>query len=262
MSTDKPKLQCTKDYNLFEPHPFNRPLHEDKKLLRSMREHGWMPSSPAQCIRNGNGKLKVVRGHHRLDYAKQLGLPVYYVIDESCTAIFELENPKSTWTYRDYIAARAQSGDPDMAYVSTFMSVHNLPVGSALALLGNENDRGRGKSNKSHLVKTGGFKVTSIEHAEKVVAITDLCRDLGMKWATYATFVAAVSMAVRVPEFDGELFRQRLHQYPAMMNKRSTADEYLEEIEALYNYRTRKPLPLVFTAKQLSSERSASKKQN
>lgn len=259
MSTDKPKLQCTKDYNLFEPHPFNRPLHEDKNLLRSMQEHGWMPSSPAQCIRNGNGKLKVVRGHHRLDYAKRFGLPVYYVIDESCTEIFELENPKSTWTYRDYIAARAQSGDPDMAFVQSFMNVHHLPVTAALALLGNESV---GSQNKVHLVKTGGFKVTSLEHAESVVAITDLCRDLGMKWATYQTFVAAVSMVVRVPEFDGEMFMQRLRQYPSMMNKRSTADEYLEEIEALYNYRTRKPVPLAFNARKITTERNPARKRH
>ncbi|MCR4331556.1 MAG: hypothetical protein NUV34_02445, partial [Sulfuricaulis sp.] len=88
---EKPKLQCTHKYDLFEMHELNRPLHDDPRLLASMQKTGFMPSSPIQCVRNGNGTLKVVRGHHRLTYAKRLGLPVWFVVDDTKTDLFDLE---------------------------------------------------------------------------------------------------------------------------------------------------------------------------
>lgn len=69
---EKPRLQCTHDYTIFESHELNRPLREKPNLMASMARAGFMPSSPIQCQRNGSAKLKVIRGHHRLDYAKRL----------------------------------------------------------------------------------------------------------------------------------------------------------------------------------------------
>ena len=87
---EAPKLKVTRDYDFFEMHNLNRPLHDDPLLLASMKKYGFMPSQPLQCVRNGGTKLKVIRGHHRLNYAKQLGLPVWYIVDDSNTDIFEL----------------------------------------------------------------------------------------------------------------------------------------------------------------------------
>ena len=95
---EKPCLKVTKNYDLFELHPFNRDLHKDALLKTSMKENGFMPSSPIHCVRNGNGKLKIIRGHHRFANAKELGLPVWYVIDESNVDLFLLEgSSRSRW---------------------------------------------------------------------------------------------------------------------------------------------------------------------
>lgn len=109
----KPELKCTRDYSLFALHEFNRPLHDDPVLFASMKEHGWMPSSPAQVVPNGDGKLKVVRGHHRLDIAKRLKLAVWYVIDETIADPWELEGScRSAWSGEDFAIARAAAGNP------------------------------------------------------------------------------------------------------------------------------------------------------
>lgn len=99
MRTDKPQLKVTKDYALFKAHELNRPLSEKPILLESMKAHGFMPSSPLQVEKDRDGRLKVIRGHHRLMYAKRLGLPVWYVIDDSNTDIFDLEGAPSTWFF-------------------------------------------------------------------------------------------------------------------------------------------------------------------
>jgi ParB-like chromosome segregation protein Spo0J len=93
-----PKLQTTKDYDLFDLNEFNRPLHKDRSLENSMKEYGFMPSSPLQVAKNPNGKLKIIKGHHRFSIARKLGLNIWYVVDGSCTDIFYLEG--RTITYR------------------------------------------------------------------------------------------------------------------------------------------------------------------
>lgn len=253
---EKPKLQCTRDYGIFEMHELNRDLRDRPKLLASMKEHGFMPSSPIQCVRNGRGTLKVVRGHHRLDYAERLKLPVWYVVDESNTNIFDLEGDSGVrWNIRDFLDARAKAGDENCAKVLAFQKKHQLTQGAAISLLGGE---AVGSDNKTAAVKRGTFRVCSdLKHAETVASVTDLCRSVGIAFATQASFVAAVSLAVRVPECDVKILKHRITQWGgSQINKRATVQEYLSEIEGLYNHAARGTrLPLAFRAREVARSR-------
>ncbi len=250
------RLERTEDYELFDMHEFNRPIHEDKVLLESMQIHGFMPSSPVQCVRNGGSKLKVIRGHHRIDYAKRLGLPVYYVVDETNTDIFNLEGGKQNWTIPDFANARALAGDEDIEKLLYFQKRHHLPIGAAASLVGGES---AGSYNKKRLIKTGTFKVGDLKHANAVVRITDTCREYNVSFATASAFISAISLSLRIPEFDSEHFLQRIRLYNANFRKRGTVDEYLEEIESLYNYGAKnKRFPLSFRAREISRERAKS----
>ena len=254
LKTMNAKLECTTNYGLFEMHEFNRPLHEDPVLLESMREHGFMPSSPIQCKPNGNGTLKVIRGHHRLHYAKRLKLPVYYVIDTTNTDLLDLEGTvRQQWNGQDFAVARSRAGDKDCAELLEFQKKHNLTLGAAADLAGGQT---AGSQNKLRQVKSGTFKIGDMKHANQVVAITDLCREVGIVFATATAFVKAISMSLRIPEFDAKLFCHRIRLHAPRLNKRSRVDEYLDEIEALYNYGTRSNrLPVRFRAEELSKER-------
>lgn len=252
--SEKPKLHCTKDYTVFESHDHNRPLHEDPVLMASMGKVGFMPSSPIQCVRNGSGKLKVVRGHHRLDYAKRLKLPVWYVIDDSKVDIFDLEGGRQKWSAEDFMIGRAYSGNEDCAKLVDFKKQHHLTTGAAASLLGGQS---AGSGNHVIAIKNGTFRVAKdLTHAMTVVGITDWCRTCGIEFATSSAFVSAVSACARVPEFDAELFKHRVKLNGAQMRRRSTRDDYLEEIDALYNYAAKgKRVPLEFRAKEVGRER-------
>lgn len=250
---DKPQLRVTRDYAMFEGHEFNRPLHENDDLMESMRKYGFMSSSPLQVVRVG-GKLKIIRGHHRFDCAKRLGLQVWYVIDDSNTDIFALEGRSQTWSINDFVHARARAGDPHCAAIIEFQQAHGLTLGAAVSLIGGESP---GSDNKIRGVKTGLFRATTdMSHASVVVRITDYCRAAGIKFATSSAFVAAVSRVVRVPDFDANVLLRRVSANPGLMAKRGTISEYLDEIETLYNYGGKgKRLPLAFTAKTISAQR-------
>lgn len=253
---EKPKLQCTREYGTFEMHEHNRPIHEDARLLDSMQRYGFMPSSPIQCRRNGNGKLLVIRGHHRLDIAKRLKLPVWYVIDDTNTDLFSLEAVHQAWSVNDFTHARASAGDASCAKVLAFREQHGITLGAAISLVAGES---AGSNNAVKGIKTGTFKAAAdSSHAIAVVAITDHLRDLKIAFATSSAFVQAVSAALRVPEFNADRFKHRASLYPGLMTKRSTVVECLNEIEALYNYGAKdKRLPLAFRAREVGRERQA-----
>lgn len=251
---DKPQLRMTRDYALFELHECNRPLHDNTSLLESMRKNGFMPSSPIQCIRNGDGKLKVVRGHNRLECAKRLKLPVWYVIDGTNTDIFDLEgDSKAIWSLADFAIARAKAGDMHCMKMLAFRKKHGLTLGAAVSLVGGESPN---SGNKSKLVKLGTFRVGDMKLADKVVRITDACREQKVSFATSTGFVRAISMAIQLPEFDSDRFIHAVTINGAKMQKRTSVSEYLTEIEGLYNYGAKsKRFSLAFLATEASRKR-------
>lgn len=251
-----PKLQVTKDYSLFELHDFNRPFHKDRSLENSMGEHGFMPSSPLQVIKNSNGKLKIIKGHHRFEIAKKLGLNIWYIIDNSNTDIFDLEGGQSKWSILDFAQARAIAGDENCIKLLDFWKKHKLPLGAAASLVGGQS---AGSGNKKTEIKTGSFEVGDLKHANQVVRVTDRCRELNLPFATKSAFVIAVSNALRIPEFDIDLFIHRIDQNGSQMRKRSTVKECLDEIEAIYNYGVHKNrISVAFRAKDVGKERQRS----
>lgn len=254
---ESPRLRVTKDYDIFEMHELNREIRESPILLASMKAHGFMHSSPIQCITNGNGKLKVIRGHTRLHYAKRLKLPVWYVIDDTNTDIYDLEADSGVrWTLRDFLVSRARAGDVACKQVLAFQEKHHLTQGVAISLMGGES---AGSQNRQEAVKRGVFKMAAdLSHAKAVVDVTDHFRANGVLFATRSSFVAAVSMLLRVPEFDPKVLKHRLAQAPALIQQRTNTEGYLDELEALYNYGAKRSrLPLKFRAQEISRERQA-----
>ena len=250
----KAKLECTRNYDLFEMHELNRPLHDNPVLLASMKTHGFMPSSPIQCARGGGDTLRVIRGHHRLDYAKRLGLPVYYVVDDSNCDIFDLEaGTGQSWSVSDFALARAKAGDWHCQALIAFRDKHGLTLGAAASLMGGHS---AASNNKIRDIKTGKFRVGDTTHAGQVVSITDLCRKLGMEFATSTAFVHAVSMALRVPEFDAATFRHRIEVHPSGIRRQARTEDYLDEIDTVYNYGAReKRIPLKYRAREIGRQR-------
>lgn len=97
----QPKLESTTDYSRFEIQGDHRDFHESRTLLASMQKHGFWPSSAIHCMRASNGKLTVIRGRRRLHYARELGLPVWYIVDDTNTTFVERECCREGWSRRD-----------------------------------------------------------------------------------------------------------------------------------------------------------------
>jgi hypothetical protein len=250
----RPKLESTIEYDVFELHELNRELHDSPVLEESMRKHGFRPSCPIHVTRNGGGKLKVKRGHNRLAVAKKLGLPVWYIIDDDDIDIYEWEgDTRHLWSMRDFAVSYLRGGSVDYEKLIDFQKKHGFTFAIAASLVGGES---AGSHNKVRQVKSGSFKCGDMTHANKVVRVTDFCREMQVAFATRSGFVTALSMAMRIPEFDVEKFISKIRLYPKMINPRTSSAEYLIEIESLYNYGAKgKRLPVAIRASEVMRER-------
>jgi hypothetical protein len=250
-----PQIMQTYDYDMFDMHGYNRRIHKNDPVEESMRRVGFMPSSAIQCVKNGGGKLKIIRGHHRFTIAKKLGLPIYYIIDESNTDIFELEGASTgAWNSEDFAYARCQAGDKDIQYLMKFKDDHKLTLGAAASLVYGQS---AGSGNALKEIKSGRFRIGDMAHAKQVVRITDMLRSMNVEFATSTAFVGALSAALRIPELDYDKMMHQASTRSYNMNKRGTVKEYLQEIEALYNYGARdKRLAVAFRAVEVGRTRS------
>jgi len=254
---EKPKLQFTRDLSIFEMHELNRDIGEHPALEESMTAHKFMPSSPIQCVRNGRGKLKVIRGHHRLHYARRLGIGVWYVIDETVTDLFELEGDSSSrWTLSDFVHARAKAKNEDYVRLLDFQKRHGIGLGAAVSLMAGES---AGSLNAVPKAKRGTFRVSrDLSHANLIGELVDFCRATGASCAGETSFVNALSAVARVPEFEPLIFKKRVARMPSLLAKQATGKNYLTMIDEVYNYGAKgKGVPLAFRAVEVGRERRA-----
>ncbi len=253
---EKPKLQVTRDYDRFEMHELQREIKADPLLEESMKTHGFMPSGAIHCVRGKGEKLRIIRGHHRLHYAKRLGLAVWYIVDESNTDMRALEaSSHGRWSLLDFLYSRAHGGDKACQSVIDFSAKHGISKGISISLLGGET---AGSGNHYDDVKGGTYRLADdLSHARAVAGIVDHCRACGIESASRSAFVQAVSKMLRVPEFEAELFKHRLSKNPSLLTLQATAEGYLAAIEDVYNYGAKVRVPLKFRAEEVGRQRKA-----
>ena len=252
-------MKSTKNYDLFEMHEFNRSLHDNAILEESMRKHGFMPSCAIHCVKTTGGKMKVIRGHHRLHYAKRIGLPVWYILDDTQTDLFDLEGSSTgVWSLSDFTEARAKAGDKGAQKILEFHKETGIDLMTSCSLVGGES---AGSHNKHHQIKQGVFKIGNMQHAYEVARVVNHCKALHVPFATSRAFVGAVSMALRCEQCDINILIHRMDQAAGIMMKRATRADYLDELESVYNRGARgNQIPLAHLAKEACRQRSAAAK--
>jgi len=101
-------------------------------------------------------------------------------------------------------------------------------------------------------IKSGAFAVVNAQFAEAtaqaIVAIAEHFRE-----ARSFCFVGAVSRCVRVREFKLDHLIRKITKFPGLLKPCARIDQYLEDIEMLYNYADKKDqIPLKFLANKMS----------
>lgn len=258
----------TKNYDLFDVYEVNRDVKRTsksfKRLLESIKTHGFISAYPLHCIANGSGKLKIKAGHNRFEAARTLGMPIKYVVSDDDASVHSLEIAgPGKWNLKDFLVSYCKKGLKNYLYLQEYIDRTGIGVTDAASMFygnaaGSHNFNTYGKFSK------GWFEIKNFDHPKIVGDIVVFLNSLGIKWANNGLFVKALSRTVFVKEFDPFIFKEKAKQYPFLLTKQRNIDNYAKMIETVYNYKTPKSqrLNISFLADQKATERGTLNKPN
>lgn len=252
-----PKIQATRNYEMFNPNPlFQRKYNPNRvKLLeRSMTRDGYWKAEPISVFRK-NSKLYINTGHHRLDAAKAAGVAIYYIVEEEWPAERMVSEgaveTQASWSGMDAAKAYAMAGISDYDELLRFAR-SGIPVNMAASMLMGE---AAGSGNAAQLVKEGRFRVKITAHIVRVIGLIQQTEQSNPEVKSRA-FIAALSSCLFVREFDAEKLESKLKKHPRALEKRSTKDQMLDQIEELYNFHSRDKVNIAFLARESAKSRN------
>jgi hypothetical protein len=256
MNTTIPKIQASKDYALFHPNPkFQRKFNRKRvrQLSLSMKSDGYWKAEPVSVFRKG-GKLFINSGHHRIEASKLAGVAVHYIIEDEWPVHRMVREGavvnQQSWTPAEAASAYAEAGMKDYITLLYYIAV-GIPIKEAASMLYGES---AASGNVGKYVKDGTFKVHDIKHIKQVVAIRDDVVNSNPEAASRA-FIAAISTLLALPDFNPRQLVSRMTTNPGLLEKRSTRDQMLDQIEEIYNFRSKEKTNLAFAAKEASRNR-------
>lgn len=224
------RIQQTKNYAQFDVSPLNRNLHNRKSLKQSMRKNGFIPSCAIHVKKRDDGKLEIVRGHHRFETARELKLPVYYIIDNDHTDIFDLEcSGNQKWSAVDFAVARSNDGNADCGELLEISKKYKAPVGTVARLLSCK------ETTVIKLLREGKFEIDPSNRAEDVLTAVTVAKDLRYPQASHTYFIRALHFCAQVPGFNLKRFIANMQAHPEKLVLVSNLDQCFSMIEDIHN---------------------------
>lgn len=181
----------TTDYDQFKQISSNREVNMKhvRELAADIQVINLLDVSPIIC----NERMEIIDGQHRLEAAKLLGLPIFYLIKKELTDdhIGHLNRNQKNWSVLDYITFYTLKKRPGFDVLSRFMRKHDLEWSIALMLLSGSQTTARKN------VIAGTVNVSELDQAERVMGWV---REL----VPYGTFVRGSKFITALQAMDTE----------------------------------------------------------
>ena len=232
-STDAMTLQVlkTKDYSKFKVVDGNRNLNimHLNRLMQSMAEDYLI--SPIII----NEEHQVIDGQHRLECAKQLGLPVYYIVCKGygLGEIQRFNANSKNWTADDFMNGYIKLGKKEYEYYKAFKDRYGFAHGEVLTMLVGGRDIDTVKQ-----FQAGKLKIKKYNEACEMAEKIKKCEPYYEGWKR-RSFIGALLQVMKNPQFDIEEFVEKLKYQRSKMYDCGRVEQYVEVIEEIYNFKRR-----------------------
>jgi hypothetical protein len=259
MAMGSNKLAKTSNYAMFSIDDENRPLQlngaKRSELRRSMQKYGFLKAYPILCVQR-SGKLWVKDGQHRLAIAQELGLAVWYVIEDQDIDIAALNNTQCTWKASDYLGRYAAQGNTDYIELQEFRDRHRLTISLCIGLLGDQAE----ERNLHEKFKSGKFKVKSRKTADRIATLYTRIGEHNRRVKSRFLMGALFAMC-QIDGLDDERLLHGVERCPELLVSYGSREGYLDMLERLYNYGRRTKYPLKIEAENAIRRRNPANRQ-
>lgn len=258
-------LECTDNYRVFRTHVNNRDVNTNSKkfkdLKASMRKNGFLPFFPLWCKEDGAGMLTIQIGHHRFYAAKELGIPVYFIVCNFDFEIWQECETVKTWTLKDHVVNNIRAGhdlSPEYVEMNKFAERVGLPISICISIFSGETST---TSNKNMQVKRCKWKIApdGRVRASIIEGMLVVLKQINSSVATNPNFVACLLKCLMVPEFDPCRFVKKVKSHAGFFDKKVSQKDYLHMIDEIYNRcsRTEDKIPLQHLAEKIAAQRKS-----
>lgn len=228
----------TTDYSQFKQIFGNRELNPTnlKLIMRSILEMDLLAQNPIQV----NENMEIVDGQHRLEVAKRLSVPVYYVIIEggNLRDVIRLNAARRLWANKDYLMSYIKLGNQQYVALKEFMEEYQVRLSIAIHLLmgikmsqGGHSELGR----PMDIFRKGEFKVRELTYAQDVannlLVLAERSLDDCWKERGFVNAFQILSEKVSFREFLKQVEKSKM-----VFNHRKNAKGYLQLFEEIVNF--------------------------
>ena len=239
---------ATKDYDQFSFREENRSIIEShvKSLMFRIEMKNMLHLNPIIV----NQDMEVVEGQHRLEAAKRLQVPIYYVIDDSFkpSDIITLNTGRKNWSTEDYLNFYVAQGYEEYQKLQDFMKEFKITKVRHAMLW-------QGKNARNYLeFKNGQYKFEITPDLKKSFVNADLflkiLRDINFRPKSILKnnlFLLAIKKFFTSPFINSEFFFDQFEKVPHFLRMCTTVEEYLQCLAAIHNYRMRQNTISIFT---------------
>lgn len=225
-------IQETQNYDQFSTVMSNREvdMKHVKRLAKSITKKNLLRLNPIIV----NEKFDIIDGQHRLEAARALNLPVYYIIDAGVHKddISSLNTNTKSWNLMDYINFYTVEKTPGFDVISKFLSEFSfIHPSAAVQMMSGAASSG----SVSGSIRQGKVDVTNEKMARD---LAKLIQRLG-NYSTLAfetKFISAVIIVSNHELFDAERLFSQVEKQPRSLVRCPTKQEYVKMLLEIYNY--------------------------
>lgn len=250
-------MESTTDYSIFKINPSNRdidPLNL-KKVIASIETRNLLPFRPITV----NSKMEVIDGQHRLEAAKTLGVPIYYIVqkDAKIGDILLLHNAQKSWGLEDYLKYYVSQNYIEYVKLKQFLDKNKLTLRQGMGVLNASVKRQatsvRADSTQGKFpFKEGGFifpnesEMMEVElrmlNINQIVELIDR-KTIGKKtYLRSISFYRALAVFLCNKEVDFDLFLRKIPYKIDLFRPCTKVSQYIKIFIAVYNWKNHSPI--------------------
>ncbi len=242
------KMPSTTNYAMFKHTTSNREdgIKEEwvQNLMRSISKRNLLHVKPIVVSK----EFLIVDGQHRLEAAKRLKLPIYYLIDEDFEfqdiPILNARGTNNSWTNSDQLHFYVNEGYEEYEKFDEFIKQNKITINLAIYLLFGES--------RYHF-KTfdeGDMKMPSIcETYKRQIILNDIKNikeELKTRYIGDKSFINSVvffkALIGFLKEVDREIFKNKIKLKMEWLRVASSINTYRSMFKEIYNYRNKNPI--------------------
>lgn len=231
-------IKETKDYEQFKLIDENRNLNRNhiNKIKDSITEFGYVASNPILVNHNN----EIIDGQHRFVACKEMGLPVYYIVEDGLPskALLSLNTTQKSWSLEDYINYWATKGYSSYRLLISFCEYCSLGASTALCILGYSRGGKTTEKIKIGCFQTDSTKITEAKTRWKFIeAILDACH-----FGKSARVIKALVSLSEAKTFNWATMVKKLSRQLDRIHVCATQEGYENLFRELYNNRNSLPI--------------------